>query len=153
MRTEIHIKPKQQLPFADAKALLRDLQEASCALRGHLEELEKILNAPVPNASALTSVRLKLAALRLTRGPLLGRVQQVLAGRVTVSEEATLEELRSSHCRLLHVATQHTGKWTLEAISSDWPGYQRATREMMRRWLAKAQLEQQLVHPLVQRCS
>jgi len=151
VRTEAVIESNAQSCCRDAKALLRDLQEASGTLRACLRELEKVLSARVPDASALTSVRLKLAGLRLTRGPLLWRVEQLLAGRLTDSETATLQELRSSHDRLLQIATQHTGKWTLEAVSSDWPGYQRATREMMRRWLARAQVQQQLLHPLIQR--
>ena len=115
--------------------------------------MEAVLAKPAFDASALTSVRLKLAGLRLTRGPLIMRVAQALVGKVTEKEAETLAELQLSHQRLLQSATAHTGKWTLEAIGANWPQYRDETREQMRNWLRKAELEQRLVYPLVGRCA
>lgn len=115
--------------------------------------MEEVLARPTFDAGALTSVRLKLAGLRLTRGPLITRVFQTLAGVVTEDEAQILEQLRTSHQRLLQTATAHTRKWTLEAIGANWSRYRDETRMLMNQWIKKAEHEQQLVYPLVRRCT
>jgi hypothetical protein len=145
-------RPVDHSSRREANALLVELREASESLQVCFGELDKILARPALDASALTSVRLKLAGIRLTRGPLITRVSELLSGKVSPAEEATLAELRSSHHRLLQVATAHTSKWTLEAIARNWDQYRRDTRELMRQWIKKAEREQRLVYPLVERC-
>jgi hypothetical protein len=137
----------------EANALLRELREAQESLEACFAELQVILDRPELDGGALTSVRLKLAGIRLTRGPLITRVAELLVGEVSQAEEAMLEQLRASHHRLLKTATVHTSKWTLDAIAKDWPEYRRETRELMRKWVSKAQQEQRLVYPLVRRCA
>jgi hypothetical protein len=135
----------------DPEALLRDLNEAVESLRACFGQLEKILARQAPDLGALTSVRLKLAGLRLTRGPLVSEVSGLLSGSLTAADEAMVQELRKSHQAMLQIAAGHTGQWTLEAIATNWAGYRRATRELMLRWLAKVEREQRLIYPLVQR--
>jgi hypothetical protein len=144
-------KRVDRLHLAEAKAVLAELRQAQQSLQACFGELENVLAKPVPDAGALTSVRLKLAGIRLTRGPLIARVSDLLSGRVTPAEQATLEQLRSSHHRLLQVATVHTSKWTLEAIGKNWAQYRRDTRELLRQWVAKAEREQRLIYPVVER--
>ncbi|HWJ38959.1 MAG TPA: hypothetical protein VNR86_09405 [Sphingomicrobium sp.] len=115
--------------------------------------MDQILAKREFDATALTSVRLKLAAIRLTRGPLISKVAEFLSGRLTAQEEAMLAELRSSHQRLLQTATTHTSKWTLDAIATSWTQYRTETRELMRQWQTKVEREQRFVYPLVQRCA
>lgn len=138
-------------PSSHAEAVLRELHETAESLHACLGELEAVLAQSAFDAGALTSVRLKLAGLRLTRGPLINKVADLLSGKVTEAEELMLAELRASHHRLLQTATKHTAKWSLEAISRNWPEYRRATRELVRQWAAKADREQRLVYPLVQK--
>lgn len=138
-------------PIAEAKAVLAELRQAQQSLQACFAELEKVLTRPVPDAGALTSVRLKLAGIRLTRGPLITRVSDLLSGRVTPAEEATLEQLRLSHHRLLQIATVHTSKWTLEEIGKNWSQYRRDTRELVRQWVTKAEREQRLIFPIIER--
>lgn len=115
--------------------------------------MDEVLAQPSFDAGALTSIRLKLAGLRLTRGPLITRVFQVLAGVVSEEEAEILEQLRSSHQRLLQTATAHTRKWTLEAIGANWSRYRDETRVLMNQWVKKSEQEQQIVYPLVRRCT
>jgi hypothetical protein len=137
----------------EANALSRDLREAHQSLQACFDELEKILALPALDPGALTSVRLKLAGFRLTRGPLIARVSDLLSGSLSATEEAMLEQLHASHYALLQSATKHTAKWTLEAISKNWSAYRDDTRELVRKWSAKAEREQRLVYPLVKRCA
>ena len=140
------------LQSSGALSLERDIREAHETLRACFREMEEVLARPDFDSTALTTVRLKLAGLRLTRGPLITRVAVALAGKVTNEEAAVLAELRSSHQSLLQKATAHTGKWKIDMIASNWPQYRRETRDLMHRWVAKAEREQLLVCPLVRRC-
>lgn len=136
----------------EAEAVLRELRQTAESLKACLAQLEKVLAQPALDASALISVRLKLAGLRLTRGPLINRVHDLLSGRVTEAQELMLDQSRASHHSLLQTATKHTANWTLEAISKNWPEYRRETRQLMREWVAKATREERLVYPLIQNC-
>lgn len=137
----------------EASVLLRELHDAHDAVRQCLRDLDKVLAGQSLDASALTSVRLRLAGVRLTRGPLITRASEFLSGHVTAAEKAMLENLRSSHLELLQAATIHTAKWTLESISRNWTQYRRETRDLVRKWEAKAEHEQRFVHPLIERCA
>lgn len=77
----------------------------------------------------------------------------MLQGNVTDAEQRLLEELQLSHHGMLQIPTQHTGKWTLEAIARNWPEYRRETRDLVRKWSNKAELDQRFVLPLVERCA
>lgn len=135
--------------FDLASILLREIDEATSTLNACLGELEEVLKQPEFDASALTSVRLKLAGIRLTRGPLITRLSDFLAGRVSESEQTALDELRNSHQLILQAATAHTARWTLDAISKDWLNYRQETRVLVNRWRAKSNQDAQLIYPLI----
>ena len=137
----------------EANALQREILEARESMQSCFREMETVLAGPSFDAGALTSVRLKLAGIRLSRGPLVMKVAAALAGKVTQKEAAILEQLRASHQRLLQTATVHTSKWTLDAIAADWAGYRRETQKLMRQWTEKAEHNHRLVHPLIRRCA
>ena len=147
------VKKVETLRACEANTLQHEIREAHESMRSCFREMERVLASPSFDAGALTSVRLRLASIRLTRGPLIIRVAAVLAGKVTREEAKMLEQLRASHRKLLQTATAHTSKWTLDAIAADWTAYRRETRELMRNWMDKAEREQSLVHPLVRRCA
>jgi hypothetical protein len=145
------------IPHADpvdtSASLEAEIRAAHASLQSCFREMEQVLARPEFDAGALTSVRLKLASLRLTRGPLITRVAVALAGKVTEQEAALLGELRASHQDLLQTATAHTIRWTIEAIADDWQQYRQETRELIQQWVIKAEREQRLVCPLVRRCA
>jgi len=153
MVPNIAVKRADHVHVSEASALLRELRDAHQILLDCLRNLEKILALPALDAAALTSARLKLAGLRLSRGRLVARVHDLLSGHVTPAEDTMLERLRQSHHRLLQTATMHTAKWTLDAIAKNWAGYRSETRELVRKWSEKANREQCFVYPLVQRCA
>ncbi len=147
----VAVQRVENLRSREANTLQREIEQAHESLRSCFREMEQVLARPRLDAGALTSVRLKLAGLRLTRGPLITRVGDALSGSVTTEEEVVLEDLKASHQRLLQTATAHTARWTLEAIAADWSQYRDETRELMRQWMKKAEREQRLVYPLVRR--
>ena len=147
------IEKSDHLRADEADALQLEIRQAHESMQSCFREMDQILASPDLDATALTSVRLKLAGIRLTRGPLISRIANVLSGRVTAEEQAMLDDLRASHQRLLQTATAHTSKWTLDAIATNWSQYRNETRELMRQWQVKADREQRLVYPLVRRCA
>ena len=136
-----------------ASILLRDIDEATSSLNACLAQLEEVLAQSAFDASALTSVRLRLAGIRLTRGSLITRLSDFLIGRVTDAQRAALDELRASHQRILQAATVHTAKWTLDAISCDWLNYRKETRALLSLWRAKSDQDAQLIHPLIKKAA
>lgn len=132
-----------------SELLLDEIDDASEDLRACLSELEAILTQPAPNASALTSVRLKLARVRLTRGPLLGKVVRALGDQITASDKLLLQQLQLDHQGLMLYASAHTTRWTLDEIARDWPEYRSDTRELAQRWLTKTELEKQVLCPIL----
>ena len=151
MRSNTAVKKLDDGPFDPASILLREIDEATTTLNACLGELEDVLAQPAFDASSLTSVRLRLAGIRLTRGPLISRLSDFLAGRLTEAEQAALDDLRTSHQRMLQTATAHTSKWTLDAISRDWLDYRRDTRALVSRWRSKSDQDAQLVYPLIKK--
>jgi len=131
--------------------LLAEVQNAYQELLSLLRELGELLAQPHPNLPQLTTTRLKLAHLRLSRGSLVFRISKCLAGKTSPSEAAILQQMREAHQQMLAAASAHTTKWTLDAVEADWPAYRRATREVARLWLEKAKAEQQLLYPLLKR--
>ena len=144
-----NIRKTEDSRFNLASILLREVDEATSSLNTCLGELEEVLARPAFDAAALTSVRLRLAGIRLTRGPLIARMSDFLAGRVTEVQKAALDELRASHQDILRAATAHTSKWTLDAIGRDWLNYRRETQTLVSRWRAKSDQDGQLIYPLL----
>jgi len=151
MRSSTTLKSVDDNEFDLASILLRDIDEATSTLNACLGELEEVLAQSAFDASALTSVRLRLAGIRLTRGPLITRLSDFLVDRATEAEQVALDELRTSHQLILQAATAHTAKWTLDAISSDWLNYRRETRALVSRWRAKSDQDAQLIYPLIKK--
>jgi len=153
VRSNSTVKKLADGQFDLGSVLLSEIDEATTTLNACLAELEDVLARPEFETSALTSVRLRLAGIRLTRGPLITRMADFLAGRVTEAEQAALDDLRTSHQRILQAATAHTSKWTLDAISNDWDTYRRETRALVGRWRSKSDQDAQLIHPLIRRAA
>ena len=151
VRSNTAVETPRGARFDPASTLLRDIEEATNTLNGCLLELEQVLAQPSLDAGALTSVRLRLAGIRLTRGPLINRISDFLASNVSQAEQAALDDLRNSHQRILQAATVHTSKWTLDAISRDWATYRRETRTLVSRWRSKSDQDSRLVDPLIRR--
>jgi hypothetical protein len=149
----VAIKKVDHLRSSEADALQVEIRQAHESMQSCFRDMDQILASTELDATALTSVRLKLAGIRLTRGPLISRIANALSGKIAAQEQAMLDELRSSHQRLLQTATTHTSKWTLDAIATNWSQYRTETRELIRQWQTKAEREQRLVYPLVQRCA
>lgn len=144
-------QPSSQARLSPSAALLDELQSTFAELVECMDQLQQLLDQPTPDLARLTTVRLRLAHLRLTRGPLMDRISRCVAGKINASEEAALQQMRAAHQQMLEAASAHTGKWTLDAVKANWPEYRRATRDVARRWLERAKADQQLLYPMIKK--
>lgn len=140
-----------QQSLTPAAALLDELQSTFADLGECLDQLQQLLDEPAPDLARLTTVRLRLARLRLMRAPLVEKISRCVAGAINPSEAAALQEMRSAHQRMLEAASAHTSKWTLDAVVANWAEYRSTTREVARHWLERAKADQQLLYPLVKK--
>jgi len=149
---EASLSPKAGARLAPGPALMVELQSAYDELRRCIAELTEVLDLPEPNRARLTSVRLKIATLRLARGPLVGKIAACLDGKTNSTEAELLRRLRTEHDEMLRKAATHTSQWSLDAVDRDWAGYRAATRKLLRCWREKMNWEQEVIYPLLKRC-
>ena len=119
-------------PSEPAAALLLELTSAYGDLRECVIELEQLLSKPNFDRARLTSIRLRIAELRLARGHLVGKIAAYLAGKVSESQAAQLREFCENHEAMLRAAAAHTNKWPLDAIDANWTEYRTVTAEITR---------------------
>lgn len=131
--------------------IVGELERAYDELRDCITQLAHVLDEPELDRARLTSVRLRIAQLRLARGPLISNITAHVAGKISPSEAYLLKQIRAGHDQMLRDASAHTGKWTLDAIADNWEEYRGATRQIARSWMEKANWEQQLIYPLLNR--
>lgn len=131
--------------------LLAEMEKAFEELRCYMAELAQLIDEPELNRGRLTTVRLKIAQLRLARGTIIGRITTYLADKVSGPEAELLKQLRTAHDQMMRVASGHTGRWTLDAIAANWAQYREATSQISRCWMEKVMWEQEVLAPLLQR--
>ena len=134
-----------------AARLLAELERAYDDVKSYMAELAPLLELPQPDRARLTTVRLKLAQLRLVQGAGVSQVYRHLIANSDETDRHQLEEMRSDYHRLLQAALAHTTKWTLDAVEADWPQYQNATRMIVDFWLEKMNAERDQLYPLLEK--
>lgn len=135
-----------------AHTLAAEFDHAFEQLGQCIKQLEHLLNQAELDRGKLTSIRLKIAQLRLERGSIVARIATCLRGQMEVSDSKLVQELRRGHDDLLRVASAHTGEWTIEAIQKDWEGYRTKARHLAGCWMEKMRWEQVILLPLLARC-
>ncbi|HXH52346.1 MAG TPA: hypothetical protein VNH53_02815 [Sphingomicrobium sp.] len=131
--------------------LIAEFEHAYEELSQYVTELNNVLEQAKLDRAKLTTIRLKIAQLRLIRGPLIGKIAACLKNKISASEAQLLQELRRAHDELLRAASAHTGKWTMDAIEADWEGYRFKARQLARCWMEKVRWEQEILLPLLSR--
>ena len=132
-----------------AGRLLTELERAYDDVKSYIAELAQLLELSQPDRARLTTVRLKLAQLRLVQGAAVSQIYRHLIANSDETDRHGLEEMRSNHQRLLQAGFAHTTKWTLDVVEADWPQYQNATRMFVDFWLEKMNAERDQLYPLL----
>lgn len=141
----------KKIESSSAVLLIEELHSTYAELADYLAELQQLLRQPRPNLARLITIRLRLAHLRLARGPLVDRVSRCLVGKLDGPEEAVVREMRSVHQQMLQAAAAHTGRWTLQAVEANWSEYRRITQQIAECWLERSKADQQLLYRLLKK--
>lgn len=112
-------------------------------------ELLELLDLPQLERARLTTVRLRLAQLRLVQGAAVGRIYKHLIASSDEAHANELKEMQANHLILLSMASAHTTKWTLDAIEAHWPEYIKATRAIVHLGIKKTNAERKSLYALI----
>ena len=134
-----------------AAALAAEFKHAYEELSQRIAELEVVLEQPALDSAKLTTLRLKIAQLRLLRGTLISRIATCLKYKISPTEAELVQQLRRGHDDMLKTASAHTGKWTIAAIGANWEGYRSRARQLACSWMEKVRWEQEVLLPLLVR--
>lgn len=153
IESKVHSHRNPAFQGSTAADLLAEMESAFEELRRYIDELALVIDEPELDRGRLTTLRLKIAQLRLVRGLIIARIAVYLEPRVSAAEAQLLKELRADHDRMMGLASKHTGKWTLEAIAADWSEYRKATSQITRCWMEKVGWEHEVLCPLLKRAA
>jgi len=131
--------------------LLSELENAYDNVRSYMVELGQVLDQSRPDRARLTTVRLKLAQLRLVQAAAVGRACKHLMADSDAVEQSELEEVQLKHEHLLKQAAAHTATWTLDIVDANWAQFQQATRSIVGRWREKTNVERNILYPLLKK--
>ncbi|MFW2829926.1 hypothetical protein [Sphingomonas sp. ID0503] len=122
-----------------------DLAAAHAELRRLIDAIEAETARPLPDIAGLTSVRMKLTQASRRRTALVDEI--VRRNRVAASAEqrAHLETLWTDLQQARMISAGHIGRWTVQAIKADWPGYCAASADLRIRMRAQIDREAALL--------
>jgi hypothetical protein len=129
---------------------LEALKTAHGNLLAAIEELGRLMEAPLPVPDLLINIRWNLSKASLDRRLLWGRIHLELAGRVDAESEDALRSLQDIDMRLLRASAAHVSEWTPVAVKQDWDGYRQASAIMRRRMLQGIEAEKRLLYPILE---
>ena len=138
-------EPRQQ----SAPGLLAELQAAHSTLLERIKELGEITAHAVPSRLEYTSARLRLSQASIARRSVLNRTLEYLGARVDAAGSQVLARVRAADGELIAHSVEHLGKWTAEAVGSDWAGYCDASRSMRDHMARTVNAEAELLQPLL----
>lgn len=138
---------------SDTRFLLESLKTAHGNLSAAIEELARLMEAPLPSPDLLINVRWNLSKASLDRRLLWGRIHLGLARRVDAASEDALRNLQDIDMRLLRASAAHVSEWTPSAVKMDWEGYRQASAIMRRRMLEGIEAERRLLYPILESLS
>lgn len=130
--------------------LLAELDLAYDNARTYLTKMINVLDAPHLCRGTLTSLRLKLAQLRLVQASAVSRIYDFVIANGAPNLRAEAQDMRINYHRLLQLASVHTAKWSLDFIQSDWLAYVKVTRPLLDLWSKQMILEREQLSRLLQ---
>lgn len=118
-------------------------------LREAIAELAAVVRNPSLDEAALSASRLKLVKLSSTRHALLVCTIFPKLNDVSAVEAARIADLALENIQIRSCSSDHIGRWTMNAIRADWPGYQRASAEMRVSMLKRIDREAMILYPIL----
>ena len=134
---------------ATSALMLSELQEAHEDLQSAMAAMDGVTREPAANRNEYSSARWRLSQASLKRRTLWARIFEHLRPRAAPRDAEGLKSLHAANLETLRHSAAHVGKWTIETIEADWPGYCEASRAI--RWNMKAGMgaEKRVLYPLL----
>ena len=133
-----------------SERLLMELCHAHEALQKAMSRLGALTHGPLPTNNCVVEARWQISRASLSRRMLWGRIHTHLSTRASPKTANALKKLQESDMALLRASSQHVGKWTIEAVLSDWEGYAPASRDIRWKMSSAISLEKRLLYPLLE---
>jgi hypothetical protein len=129
---------------------LNSLKTAHSNLVSAIEALAKLTRGPLPKKDLLIEVRWAVSEASLVRRLLWGRIHAYLSQHGVEGVEDDLRHLQEVDSRLIRSSAEHVGRWSADAVMSDWPGYCQASERMRSKLIEAADEEKRLLYPILE---
>ncbi|MDV3256924.1 MAG: hypothetical protein LOX97_03915 [Sphingomonas sp.] len=139
--------PIEQAPFL---SLLAEARQAHDALFLEMAKFNDVTLGPLPGHASLATGRWRLSKASLQRRTLSARTIQFLCRRPDTAGSEAVGAFRAADCQMIKRSAEHVREWTVQAITADWAGYCRASREIRGHMSNHLSLEKELIFPLLE---
>ncbi len=116
-----------------------------------MASFNELTMGPVPDHAALAAARWRLSNASFHRRTLSARIIQFLGRRTEIGASEAICAMRSADGQMMQRSAEHVRDWTVQAITGDWEGYCRASREIRAHMTNYLSLEREVMFPLLQR--
>jgi hypothetical protein len=130
--------------------MLVELKRAHEELLGYIADLELVIATDL-QASNIARVRLQLSKASTRRRVIVTEAIRRLAINANAEEARRLQLLRENDASILAATSSHVGQWSIDAILTDWAGYQVASAKMRKSMLERIATEKMVLYPLLER--
>ncbi len=130
--------------------MLAQLKGLHGELRGAIAVLAELLSRAEPDEVALPAARLRIARLSRQQRSLIECTILPLLHDASPSDARAISELSLSIAAQSIKYSEHIGRWTRNAVLTDWAGYRRASVDLSQELLRMAEREAVVLYPLLQ---
>ncbi|HEY8435064.1 MAG TPA: hypothetical protein VIK68_10715 [Sphingomicrobium sp.] len=136
-------------PRLSPSLLLAELEAAHSDVRERSAALGAITDSPQPSKMEYTSARLRLSQASIDRRSAVNKIMRFLEQRDQPGDAEAVAKVRDANGELNAHSVAHLAKWPTDSVADDWSGYREASRTMREHMLRVAQLEGNVLRPLL----
>ena len=136
-------------PRLSPSLLLAELEAAHSDVRERSAALGAITDSPQPSKMEYTSARLRLSQASIDRRSAVNKIMRFLEQRDQPGDAEAVAKVRDANGELNAHSVAHLAKWPTDSVADDWSGYREASRTMREHMLRVAELEGNVLRPLL----
>jgi hypothetical protein len=129
--------------------MLSDLEKVRDELRSAMFAMDAVTSELRADRYQLSSTRLRLSQAGLKGCTAWGIIFDYLLHRVDPETAESLQSLQQDHLAILSQSSAHIGRWTLDQIEKDWPGYCTAYQTLRSAITTYINSEKRVLHPIL----
>lgn len=128
---------------------IRDLQTLHAEMTRLLDAIEFQTSKAAPNMAELTSIRFQLTRASRHRAGLVMELIEGSIGHAAPAVKQQLESLRDDLQQARVTSAGHIGRWTMQAIESDWDGYKAASQQIRAKMRSQINRERTILQTII----